>query len=57
MDAREQACWLLLVFESGLTNRVVNTILATWCKQLGRSLQDFFEADIQEWNKNSFAKA
>ncbi len=51
MDAREQACWLLLVFESGLTNRVVNTILATWCKQLGRSLQDFFEADIQEWNK------
>ena len=51
MDAREQACWLLLVFESGLTNRVVNTILATWCKQLERSLQDFFEADVQEWQK------
>ena len=51
MEPREQACWLLLVFESGLTNRVVNTILATWCKQLGRSLQDFFEADVQEWQK------
>ena len=51
MDAREQACWLLLVFESGLTNRMVNTILATWCKQLGRSLQDFFETDVQEWDK------
>lgn len=51
MDLREQACWLLLVFESGLTNRVVNSILATWCKQLGRSLQDFFEADRQEWHK------
>ncbi|GAC1695306.1 MAG: hypothetical protein NVS9B9_17900 [Ktedonobacteraceae bacterium] len=51
MEPREQACWLLLVFEGGLTNRVVNTILATWCKQLGRSLQDFFEADIQEWYK------
>ncbi len=51
MEAREQACWLLLVFESGLTNRLVNTILATWCKQLGRSLENFFDADVQEWNK------
>ena len=51
MDSREQASWLLLVFESGLTSRVVNSILAIWCKQLGRSLQDFFEADVQEWHK------
>ncbi|GAC1393822.1 MAG: hypothetical protein NVSMB38_23610 [Ktedonobacteraceae bacterium] len=51
MDLREQACWLLLVFESGLTNRLVNSIIALWCKQLGRSLQDFFEADEQEWHE------
>jgi DNA protecting protein DprA len=50
MDLREEACWLLLVFESGLPIRVVNTILVTWCKQLGRTLQDFFDADAQEWN-------
>lgn len=49
MDPREQACWLLLAFESGLTNRTVNTIIARWCKQLGRTLQGFFEADAQEW--------
>jgi len=49
MDLREEACWLLLVFESGLPLRIVNTILATWCKQLGRTLQDFFDADAQEW--------
>lgn len=49
MDPREQACWLLLAFESGLTNRTVNTIIARWCKQLGRTLQEFFEADAQEW--------
>lgn len=41
MEPREQACWLLLAFESGLTNRIVNTILARWCKQLGRKLQEF----------------
>lgn len=49
MEPREQACWLLLAFESGLTNRTVNTIIARWCKQLGRTLQEFFEADAQEW--------
>src|SRR5713226_2720485 len=49
MDLREEACLLLLVFESGLPLRIVNTILATWCKQLERTLQDFFDADAQEW--------
>jgi DNA protecting protein DprA len=48
-DLREHACWLALVFESGLTIRVVNDILVIWCKQLSRTLQDFFAADIQEW--------
>jgi len=51
MDLREQACWLLLVYESGLTSRIVNCIIRTWRKQLGRSLQEFFEADAQEWKK------
>ena len=46
---REQACWLALVFESGLTIRIVNDILVIWCKQLNRTLQDFFAADTQEW--------
>src|SRR5436309_7486465 len=49
MDLREQACWLLLVFESGLSVRIVNSILALWGKQQGRTLQDFFAADVQEW--------
>jgi predicted Rossmann fold nucleotide-binding protein DprA/Smf involved in DNA uptake len=49
-DLREQACWLLLAFESGLPMRIVNDILAIWCKQLSRPLRDFFSADVQEWN-------
>jgi DNA protecting protein DprA len=48
-DLREQACWLALVFESQLTTRIVNNILVIWCKQLNRTLQDFFAADVQEW--------
>jgi len=51
MDLREQAWWLLLVYESGLTSRTVNCIIRTWRKQLRRSLQEFFEADAQEWQK------
>ena len=50
MDLREQACWLLLAFESGLTTRIVNTILVLWCKDQGRTLDDFFNADAQEWS-------
>lgn len=51
MDLREQACWLLLVFESKLPLRIVNTILVDWCKQRGRTLQDFFAAEAQEWSE------
>lgn len=50
MDVREQACWLLLAFESELTTRAVNTILACWCRDQGRTLDDFFSADAQEWS-------
>ena len=49
MNLREQACWLALVFESKLSIRAVNDILVIWCKQLGRTLEDFFAADVQEW--------
>lgn len=49
INRQEQACWLALVFESGLTTRIVNDILVIWCKQLNRTLQDFFAADSQEW--------
>jgi DNA processing protein len=51
MDLQEQACWLVLAYESGLTTRVVSDILVVWCKQLGRSLQEFFEADAAEWSE------
>lgn len=47
---QEQACWLSLVFECGLTTRNVNDILVLWCKQLKRTLHDFFAADAQEWS-------
>lgn len=57
MDLREQACWLLLVYESGLPIRVVNDILVIWCKQLNRTLQDFFEADEQIWSATCHLKA
>jgi len=49
MDLQEEACWLLLVFESGLSTRIINDILLIWCKQLGRSLHEFYEAGAQEW--------
>jgi len=50
MDVREQACGLLLAFESELTTRIVNSILVSWCKDQGRTLADFFSADAQEWS-------
>ncbi len=56
-DLREQACWLLLVFESGLSIRIVNDILVIWCKQLGRTLQEFFAADAQEWSSACHLKS
>lgn len=57
MDPREQACWLLLVYESGLPVRVVNDILVIWCKQLNRTLQDFFAVDEQVWSTTCHLKA
>lgn len=48
-DLREQACWITLVFESGLTTRVVNDILVAWCYQHKQNLQAFFAADSQRW--------
>src|SRR6266581_3533970 len=49
-NLQEQACWLLLTYESGLTTRVINEIVVTWCQQLGRTLQEFFAADSQVWS-------
>ncbi len=49
-DLQEQACWLLLTYESGLTTRVINEIVVTWCQQLGRTLQEFFAVDSQVWS-------
>lgn len=48
-ELREQACWLALVFESGLTTRAVNDILVAWCYQQKQNLQAFFAADSQRW--------
>src|SRR5260370_38379793 len=48
-DLQEQSCWLLLAFESGLSTRIINDILVVWCKQLGRTLQEFFAASKEEW--------
>ncbi len=50
-DLREQACWLLLAFESGLPIRIVNDILVAWCVQSKRSLQEFFASSAAEWIK------
>src|SRR5260370_8088437 len=49
-NLQEQARWLLLVFESGLSTRIVNDILIAWCYQLGRTLQEFFALDAGEWS-------
>ncbi|HEY1348641.1 MAG TPA: hypothetical protein VGF67_03335 [Ktedonobacteraceae bacterium] len=50
-DLREQACWITLVFESGLTTRIVNDILVSWCYQHKQKLQEFFAADSQRRGK------
>src|SRR5947209_10922023 len=49
-NLREQACWLLLTFESKLPKRIVNDIVAVWCHKLGRTLEEFFTANSREWN-------
>lgn len=56
-DLQEQACWLLLTFESGLSTRIINDILVTWCKELGRTLQEFFAASGEEWMATCHLKA
>src|SRR6266566_6188294 len=48
-DIQEQAYWLLLTFESSLSVRIINGIIDVWCKQLGRTLQEFFSVSSQEW--------
>jgi DNA processing protein len=50
-DLQEQACWLLLVFESGLSTRAVNSLLVEWCHRRKGSLQEFFAADAGEWRE------
>jgi DNA processing protein len=49
-DLQEQACWLLLTFESGLSTRIINEVIIAWCYQGNRSLQEFFAASQQEWS-------
>jgi predicted Rossmann fold nucleotide-binding protein DprA/Smf involved in DNA uptake len=56
MNAREQTCWLALVFESKLSIRTVNGILVIWCKQLKRTLEDFFAANTQKWRTSCHLK-
>ncbi|HZU70920.1 MAG TPA: DNA-processing protein DprA [Ktedonobacteraceae bacterium] len=56
-DLREQACWLLLAFESGLPIRIINDILVSWCVQSKRSLQEFFAASSEEWIKTCHLNA
>jgi len=56
MNSREQACWLTLVFESKLSTRTINDILVIWCKQLERTIEDFFAADAQEWRTSCHLK-
>jgi DNA processing protein len=49
-NVQEQACWLLLTYESGLTTRIINEIIVAWCYQSKRSLQEFFATSQQEWS-------
>jgi len=48
-NLQEQACWLLLTFESGLSTRIINDILVAWCRERGRPLAEFFAAGPGEW--------
>ncbi len=49
VDVEEQAYWLLLAYRCGLTTRIVNEIITSWCQQQGRSLREFFKARPDEW--------
>src|SRR5579884_3635611 len=48
-NSREQAYWLLLAFESKLPKRIINDIVEIWCYKLGRTLEEFFGVNSQEW--------
>src|SRR5579872_5937406 len=48
-DLQEQAFWLLLTFESGLSTRIINDIIIAWCWQMGRTLMEFFASDPAQW--------
>ncbi len=45
----EQAYWLLLTYRCGLTARIVNEIITSWCQKQKRTLREFFRADPDEW--------
>ena len=49
-NLQEQACWLLLTYESGLSTRIINDIVVTWCHQRGQTLAEFFAAEPQVWS-------
>lgn len=49
VDVEEQAYWLLLAYRCGLTTRIVNEIITSWCQQQGRPLREFFRASPDEW--------
>ena len=49
MDIQEQACWLTLVFKSGLPRHRIQKIIAIWCMQRERTLQAFFAAHPSLW--------
>src|SRR6266566_22820 len=49
-DLQEQACWLLLTYECGLSTRIINDIVVAWCHQRGQTLVEFFAAEPQVWS-------
>jgi DNA protecting protein DprA len=51
VDVEEQAYWLLLAYRCGLTTRIVNEIITSWCQQQGRTLREFFKASSDEWRE------
>src|SRR5258708_20195967 len=49
-DFQEQACWLLLTYESGLSTRIINEVVVPWCHQLRPTLRSFFNPHPQTWS-------
>lgn len=45
----EQASLFQLTFKSGLSTRIIHTIIAAWRHQLGRTLEEFMVARTEEW--------